>query len=153
MLVASGPFRARSLLEPPVRSVAPVALVGLSAPLGVPDRQRLLPAVPAGDGSRQAGSGAEAPSRPPGGSNRIVAFRQLGFCFGIAPVADASLPCRSVHPRTLPEQGFWSSLSGRGDPANGSAPLAASAVRQAPREKEPGMFSDAAAGIAAVSSG
>lgn len=90
---------------------------------------------------------------PPGGSNRIAAFRQLGFPFGIAPVG--WLPCRAVSVRPEPRRGgaFGRSFPGRGDPANGSAPLAASAVRQALREKERGVFSDAAAGIVAVSSG
>jgi hypothetical protein len=77
-------------------SFAPVALVGRSAPFGVPDRQRLLPAVPAGDGPRQGKGGCRStvPSTWRFQPDRCVPSARL-------PLRDcsrrlASLPCLSV---------------------------------------------------------
>lgn len=60
--------------------------------------------VPTGGASRRwvpsgGWSGAETPFRPPGGSNPIAAFRQLGFSCRMAPAEDASLPCLAVRHR------------------------------------------------------
>ena len=141
MLVASSPTGlvptplGRIPYEKTFTIVTPVALIGLSAPEGVPDRQSSDP----DNGSRRwvpsgGWSGSEDPFRPPGGSNRSLHSVRSAFPSGLLLLESfAAVPSGSVVRPA--EAGLPSFLPGRGDSANGCAPLTASAVRQVRSEK------------------
>lgn len=147
MLVASGPIAGDKPWGQPVAIVAPVVPIGLSAPFGHPDRPLPPGSIEAGEGSRQA-VGRAASSR----SVRLAVPTASLLPSAVGPLRDASLSWPPVRSSALPKQGFGPSI--------GAAAIRFPAARlsrhlrfaKSIRGDLRGVFSDAAAGIAAVSS-